>query len=145
MVIAAAVVTMLIVFAIAAGAVGREAQLLDAVPARPVFDPDEATTWIAEHLPSQVTASLSYDDVHLIVDWTLALLRRSAGVASTSGEVPDAGRDVVVDEDQAVDYVAGEAASAHLNFQRDEIRTVIAATLEYLEVIGAVGPEAEGP
>ena len=132
---------MLIVFAIAAGAVGREAQLLDAVPARPVFDPDEATTWIAEHLPSQVTASLSYDDVHRIVDWTLALLRQSAAVAATSGEVPDAGEAVVIDEDRALDYVLGEAASAHLSLQREEARAVIGATLEYLEVIGAVGPE----
>ena len=143
MVIVAAVVTLLIVFAIAAAAVGREAQMLDAVPARPVFDPDEATTWIAEQLPTQVTASLSYDDVHRIVDWTLTLLRKSAGVAATSGDVPDAGRAVVIDEDQAVDFVSGEALSAHLSFQRDEIRTVIAATLAYLEVIGAVGPEAE--
>ena len=132
---------MLVVFAIAAGAVGREAQLLDAVPARPVFDPDEATTWIAEHLPSQVTASLSYADVHAIVDWTLALLRQSAGVAVTSGEVPDAGQPVVIDEERALDYVLGEARRAQLNLQREEARTVIAATLEYLEVIGAVGPE----
>jgi hypothetical protein len=140
-VIVTAIVTMLVVFAIAAGAVGREAQLLDAVPARPVFDPEEATTWIAEHLPSQVTASLSYDDVQRIVNWTLALLRTSAAVARTSGEVPDAGRAVIVDEDRAVDHVMGEAARAHLVLQRDEARTVIVATLDYLEVIGAVGPE----
>lgn len=141
MVVVTAVVTMLIVFAIAAGAIGREAQLLDAVPARPVFDPEEATTWIAEHLPQQVTASLSYDDVQQIVNWTLDLLRKRAAVAATSGEVPDAGRAVVLDEDTAVDHVVGEALSAHVSLQRDEARAVIAATLEYLEVIGAVGEE----
>ena len=85
MVIATAIVTMLIVFAIAAGAVGREAHLLDAVPARPVFDPDEATTWIAEHLPPQTTAAMSYAEVGLVVNATLDLLRSNAGVAATSG------------------------------------------------------------
>ena len=98
------------VFAIAAGAVGREAHLLDAVPARPVFDPDEATTWIAEHLPPQTTAALSYAEVGGIVNATMDLLRSNAAVAQTSGEVPDAGEDVVVDEDTAVASHAAGAA-----------------------------------
>src|SRR5690348_5635476 len=99
---------MLIVFASAAGAVGREAHKLDAVPARPVFDPDEATTWIAERLPPQVTAVLSYAELGSIVQWTLELLRQRAAVARTSGEVPDLGQDAVIDVDSAVDYSVTE-------------------------------------
>ncbi len=133
MLIAAAVLTAIIVFAIAAGAVGREAHLLDAVPARPVFDPDEATTWIAEHLPPQTTAALSYAEVGQIVNATLDLLRSHAGVAKTSGEVPDAGEEVVVDEDSAVAHAAGSLPVEHVRF-------VVQAVFSYLEVIGAVGP-----
>jgi hypothetical protein len=132
-VIVAAIITALAVFAIAAGAVGREAHLLDAVPARPVFDPDEATTWIAERLPPQTTAALSYAEVGGIVNATLDLLRSRAGVARTSGEVPDAGAEVVVDEDAAVAHAAGSLPVEH-------VRPVVQAVFSYLEVIGAVGP-----
>lgn len=133
MVAIAALLTALVVFAIAAGAVGREAHLLDAVPARPVFDPDEATTWIAERLPPQTTATLSYDEVGRIVNATLDLLRSRASVVRTSGEVPDAGGDAVIDEDAAVAHAAGNLPSQH-------VRPVVQAVFQYLEVIGAVGP-----
>ncbi len=143
MVIAAAVMTMLIVFAIAAGAVGREAHLLDAVPARPVFDPDEATTWIAENLPPQTTASLSYVEVQSIVEWTLQLLREHAGVVTTSGEVPDAGEAVVIDEASAVANAVSRAAAEGRKLLVDDARDVVAALFAYLETIGAVGPVAD--
>lgn len=136
MIIVAAILTALVVFAIAAGAVGREAQLLDAVPARPVFDPDEATTWIAEQLPPQTTAALSYAEVGGIVNATLDLLRDRASVAQTSGEVPDAGGEAVVDEDSAVAHAAG-------NLPPEHVRPVVQALFRYLEVIGAVGPAKE--
>lgn len=136
MIIVASIITALIVFVIAAGAVGREAHLLDAVPARPVFDPDEATTWIAEHLPPQTTAALSYAEVGSIVNATLDLLRSKAGVVRTSGEVPDAGQDVVVDEDTAVAHAAAGLPVEH-------VRPVVQSVFTYLEVIGAVGPAKE--
>lgn len=142
MVIATAVITMLIVFAIAAGAVGREAQLLDAVPARPVFDPDEATTWIAERLPTQTAASLSYAEVGAIVGWTLDLLRARAAVARTSGEVPDAGEAVVIDEESAVNHAVAQALETGVALHPDDARAVIEQVMAYLETIGAVGPEA---
>ena len=142
MVVLAAVITMVIVFAIAAGAVGREAQKLDAVPARPVFDPDEATTWIAERLPPQVTATLSYGELGYIVQWTLDLLRQRAAVARTSGEVPDAGAAAVVDVDSAVDYSVTEAMALGVELHRDDVRAAVEQVMAYLETIGAVGPEA---
>ncbi|MEY2474089.1 MAG: hypothetical protein QOK28_3418 [Actinomycetota bacterium] len=143
MVVATAVVTMLIVFAIAAGAIGREAQKLDAVPARPVFDPDEATTWIAERLPPQVTATLSYAELGYIVQWTLDLLRQRAAVARTSGEVPDAGETAVIDVDSAADHAITEAMALGLDLHRQDVRAAVEQVLVYLETIGAIGPEAD--
>jgi hypothetical protein len=134
---------MIIVFVIAAGAVGREAHLLDAVPARPVFDPDEATTWIAEHLPPQTTAAVSYDDVQNIVNWTVELLRQNAGVVVTSGEVPDAGQAVVVDEESAVANAMSRSAAAGRSLVREDAHAAVAAVFAYLETIGAVGPVAD--
>src|SRR5205085_1504990 len=120
--------------------VGREAQLLDAVPARPVFDPDEATTWIAERLPPQVTASLSYDELGQIIGWTLELLRESAAVARTSGEVPDAGGDTVLDTERAVAFVRERAAASGAALDAGDAWAAVEATLQYLDVIGAIGP-----
>jgi len=133
---------MLVVFAIAAGAVGREAHLLDAVPARPVFDPDEATTWIAERLPPQVTAVLSYEELGHIVQWTLDLLRQRAAVARTSGEVPDAGAPAVIDIESAVDYCVTEAMGLGVELHTDDVRAAVQEVMGYLETIGAIGPEA---
>ena len=133
---------MVIVFAIAAGAVGREAQMLDAVPARPIFDPDEATTWIAERLPPQSTAVLSYSELGHIVQWTLDLLRQRAAVARTSGEVPDVGEAAVMDIDSAVDYSVTEAMALGIELHRDDVRAAVEQVLAYLETIGAIGPEA---
>ena len=144
MVVAAAVITLLVIFAIAAGAVGREAQRLDALPARPVFDPDEATTWIAERLPPQVTAQLSYAELGRIVHWTLELLRQRAAVARTSGEVPDLGAPAVIDLDTAVDYSITEAMGIGVELHRDDVRAAVEQVLAYLETIGAIGPEAAG-
>src|SRR5687768_15206522 len=124
---------MLVVFAIAAGAVGREAQRLDALPARPVFDPDEATTWIAERLPPQVTARLSYAELGRIVNWTLDLLRQRAAVARTSGEVPDAGAPAVIDIDSAVDYSITEAMAIGLDLHREDVRAAVQEIMTYLE------------
>ncbi len=140
MVIVAAVVTMLVVFAIAAGAVGREAQRLDAVPARPVFDPDEATTWVAERLPPQVSATLSYAELGQVVGWTLDLLRQNAAVARTSGEVPDAGGDVVLDTASAVAFVRDRAGAVGLDLDEGDAWAAVEATLQYLDIIGAIGP-----
>jgi len=134
---------MLIVFAIAAGAVGREAQRLDALPARPVFDPDEATTWIGERLAPQVTARLSYAELGRIVSWTLELMRQRAAVARTSGDVPDAGEPAVIDIESAVDYALTEAMGIGLDLHADDARAAVEQVLAYLETIGAIGPEAE--
>src|SRR5688500_2853041 len=64
-----------LVFAIAAVVVGREARRLDAEPPRPIFDPDEAVEWVANHLPFDVSAELSHDDVRRLLGWSLDFLR----------------------------------------------------------------------
>jgi len=69
------VLVIALVMAVAAGAIGREARRLDALPPRAVFDLEEAVQWVAEHLPEEVTARLSYDDVRRVLDLSLDHLR----------------------------------------------------------------------
>ena len=56
---------------------------------------DEAVAWVAQHLPFEVSAVLSYDEVRKILDWHLEYLR-IRGVSS-NGHGPQTGERVVVD------------------------------------------------
>ena len=139
-VILLAVVVGVIVFAIAAAVIGREARRLDAVPPRPVFDMDEAVEWVAEHLPFEISAVLSHDDVRRIIDWNLEYFR-TKGV-SGNGKGPAASGPVVVGGAETVDYVLARAIAAGAEYTAPQVHAVLDAQMSYLEAIGAIGPEA---
>ena len=129
-----------VVFAIAAVVIGREARRLDAVPPRPVFDLDEAVTWVAQHLPFEVGAVLSHADVRRIIDWNLEFFR-TKGV-SGNGHSPQAEGPVVVGGAETVDYVLARAAITGDTYTAAQVHAVLDAQMTYLEAIGAIGPEA---
>ena len=139
--ISVVVIVILLVMAVAAGAIGREARRLDALPPRAVFDLDDAVLWVAEHLPDDVTAQLSYDDVRQILDHSLDHLRALGLAGSTTGEPVEG--EVVVDEAEAVAAVLDRALSAGMDVSAYQVQAVLAAQLAYLETISAVGPPAE--
>lgn len=132
--------TMALVFAIAAVAVGREARRLDAVPPAPVFDTEEAVEYVANHLPFDVSAQLSYDDVRRLLDWHLDYIR-SKGL-SANGSTPTISTPVVVGGAEALRFVLDRAVQAGLDVTGTEVHAVLEAQMEYLEAIGAVGPAA---
>jgi hypothetical protein len=129
-----------LVLAIAAGVIGREARRLDALPPRAVFDVDEAVQWVADRLPDDVTAVLSYDEVRLLLDLGLDHLR-SLGVAGRTGERVEG--EVVVSEAAAVAAVIDRAADAGLEVSPYQVQQVLSTQLGYLESISAVGPAVE--
>jgi hypothetical protein len=133
-------VALAVVFAVAAVVVGREARRLDAEPPRPVFDPDEAVEWVANHLPFEVSAVLSHDDVRQILDWNLQYFR-SKGV-SGNGSTPHLEGPIVVGGAETVAYVLDRASAAGSDFTPEQVHAVLDAQMSYLEAIGAVGPEA---
>ncbi|HUP85120.1 MAG TPA: hypothetical protein VM143_05570 [Acidimicrobiales bacterium] len=133
-------VALALVFAIAAVVVGREARRLDAEPPRPVFDPDEAVEWVANHLPFEVSAVLSHDDVRRILDWNLQYFR-SKGV-SGNGSSPHVETPIVVGGAETVAYVLEQATRTGSEFTPEQVHAVLDAQMSYLEAIGAVGPEA---
>ncbi|SRR5216683_3268565 len=128
------------VFAIAAVVVGREARRLDAVAPNPTFDLGEAVSWVADHLPFEVSAVLSHDDVRRIIDWNLEYFR-SKGVAGNGHSGQIAGK-VVVGGAETVDYVLRRAATAGQSYTSSQVHAVLEAQMTYLEAIGAIGPEA---
>jgi hypothetical protein len=139
-VIVFAVVAAVIVFAIAAFVIGREARRLDAVPPRPVFDINEAVAWVAEHLPFEVSAVLSHDDVRRIIDLNLEYFR-TKGV-SGNGSTPHLEGPVVVGGAETVDWVLARAEILGTNYTAAQVHAVLDAQMSYLEAIGAIGPEA---
>src|SRR5688572_33419075 len=121
-----------VVFAIAAVVIGREARRLDAVPPQPVFDLDDAVDWVAEHLPYEVSAVLSHDDVRRIIDWNLEYFRSKGVMGNGSSPRPDA-RGIVVGGAEAVDYVLRRAQAIGSPYSPPQVHAVLDASLGYLE------------
>lgn len=131
MAIAFVVLAAVLVFVIAAVAVGRETGRLATASPRPVFDMDEAVEWVAERLPDSVTAQLSHGDVRQIMQWSLDQL-------SVTPE-----DEVLVVDDETLAYVQVRAREGGFDWTEGQIQAVLDVQLGYLEVIGAAGPERE--
>src|SRR4030081_1841741 len=127
-----------IVFAIAAVVVGREARRLDAAPPHPTFDLSEAVDWVAEHLPFDVSAVLSHDDVRRIIDWNLEYFR-TKGVSGNGSSTHTDVR-VVVGAAETVDWVMARAQALGTSYTAAQVHAVLDAQMTYLEAIGAIGP-----
>jgi hypothetical protein len=142
-----AVLAAVLVFAIAAATVGREAFRLGHQPPPTIFDLDEAVAQVADALPFEAQARLSYDEVRELIVAELDHLRAS-GVLAAPGrdvELPDGDTpDVLLADDDAVAFVLGRAEDAGLDVTDDDVYRVIAALHGYLADIGAVGPPASG-
>lgn len=140
-----AVVAAVLVFAIAAATVGREAFRLGHQPPPTIFDLDEAVAQVADALPFEAQARLSYDDVRALITTALDHLRDSGVLAAPGRDIALPGGDtpaVVLADDEAVAVVLGRAEAAQLDVTDDDVYRVIAALHGYLADIGAVGPPA---
>ena len=141
------VLTAFAVFAVAAVAVGRVVGQTRTLPREAVFDLDEAVEWVADRLPEQVQARLTYDEVHQILAWYLDELE-SKGVAFESDEDrpdPDGSGALVVDDDQVLARILARATAAGLSVSDEDVVLVIEEQDRYLDAIGAVGPSVLGP
>lgn len=123
---------------------GRETARLSDVARPAVFDMTEAVEFIADRLPADTQARISHDDVRwiLLADADLiedATAEEVAQVAAELGEEPQ-----VVDEDAAVARVLELADGSGRDLADEDIVAVLDARLDYLEAIGAIGPEADG-
>jgi hypothetical protein len=134
------------VFAIAAGAVGREARRLDAVAPRAVYDLDEAVDFVALRLPPDTQARLTPDELRDLLRMHMAQLRaKGLQPPKAVDQVQDISEPVVVEETGAVGYLIGRAEAAGLELTDTDVVHVVDAHFEYFEAIGAVGPRAEDP
>src|SRR6476469_4659678 len=130
------------VLVIALVAVGREAFTLSAQPKQAHFDLDEAVQFVADRLPDEVTAVLTYDDVRSILRWHLEYLR-DRGVPARRDLVE--GGPVVVEDDEGIAWVLGKADEVGMDVTDAEVAVVLETELEYFEAIGAIGGAVPEP
>jgi len=137
------VVAGLVVFAIAAAVIGRESHRLDALNPKAIYELDEATDYVAEHLPADSQARLTHDEVRQLLRWHMDQLR-SDGLqpAAPDEQAQDIDDVVVVEEAGAAGYLIGRAEAAGLDVEDVDVVEVVDAHLAYLDAIGAVGPPA---
>jgi hypothetical protein len=135
-----------IVFAIAAVTIGREAHRLDSFAPMPVFDVEQAVAHIAGVLPDDMTASVSFWDVRRVLDWELedldqrGLARESLIVEGPRG--PRIEEPEVLDDGLVARLTKRATDEGVDTLGADEVRAILDGKLSYLHRIGAVGPQA---
>lgn len=134
------VIGAVLVFAIAAVAVGRVTGSLARAPRRSLFDIDEAVDFVADRLPAEVSSQVSYDDVRRVIAWHLELLAER-GLSGPDETAPQEG---VLDETDVAAALLRRAERESTDLTDEQIVVILDAELAYLEAIGAIGPQAEG-
>ena len=135
-----------LVTAIALYAVGRATGEMAGQRPPAVYELPTAGDWIADRLPDEVTARISYDDVTRILTWHLDWFT-SVGVSSEHGEELG-GENVlhegsVAVEDAAVDAVVAKSVAAGEQIDAVDVVCVLDLQMAYLRKIGAVGTVVE--
>jgi len=141
-----AVVGALLVFAIAAAFVGREAFRLGHTPTTTIFDLDEAVLHVAEGLSAEAATGLTMDEVRDLIRFSLEHLRAKGLTAMPGEELAfEEGPPVVVADDDAVAVVLGRADEAGMVVTDVAVVEVLDLLLDHLVEIGAVGPVVPPP
>lgn len=132
------------VFVIAAVSIGVVSSSLAQRPRRSVYDLLEAVDFVADRLPDDVTAVVSYDDVRSVLLFHCDYLE-AKGIASerTADDLTTAL--VVVPDDEPVAYVLGRVSDAGLDIDDADVVAILDAELDYYVAIGAIGPRLDDP
>lgn len=134
------IVAVLAVVLIALVAVGAVTARLAEEPRRSVFQLDQAVEYVADRLPDDVTAQLSYDDVAQILAWHLDYLEQEGVAGETDDELEGLPQGpIVTADDEAVAYVIGRGTEVGTELDDVHVFEVLNAEQDYLRAIGAIG------
>ena len=123
--------------------VGRETAALSSQPKQAIFDVDEAVDFVADRLPDEISARITYDDVRALVRFHL----EHVAAAGAPSERWNAGRSrlVIVDDEEGAEVLMERAIETGLDLGPDDVAAVLGLELEYFRAIGAVGPPVPEP
>ncbi len=142
--IIASIIAALLVFAIAAVIVGREARRLDSVAPRAVYELEQATQFVADNLPSETQARLTFAELRKLLVFHMRWLHdkglQPAGVVDRRQDIVD---EVVIDEQTLTAYLLDAAEKNNIEILDDvDAVYVVKAHLKYFDAIGAIGPQS---
>ena len=129
-----------VVVGIAAFIVTREAGRIAKHPPPALFDFDDAYEWVLAHLPDDVAATLTPDDVRRILDFQVEFFKRKGVSANGSTEYPPG--TVVIGGAETVAYILYRCEATGETYLPEQVHGVLETQLAYLRAIGAVGPQA---
>jgi hypothetical protein len=129
-----------VVVAIAAFIVVREAGRIAKHPPPALFDLDDAYEWVLAHLPDDVAATLTPDDVRRILDFQVEFFKRKGVSANGSTEYPPG--TVVIGGAETVAFILDRCEATGEAYLPEQVHGVLETQLAYLRAIGAVGPQA---
>ena len=138
-------VSALSVFVIAAVVVGREAQRLDMVAPRVIYDIDRAAEFVARTLPQSTQSRLTMEEVRQLLLAHLSWMNeRDLMPLDVTDRIQNIETPVVVDENTLTAFLLEEAARRGVEILDDvDVVYVADAHMAYFAAIGAVGPQAE--
>ena len=142
--IAFSVLAALASFVIAAVVIGREARRLDSVAPRAVYDLDQAIEFVADRLPAETQARLTFDELRVLLKLHMRWIHdkglQPADVIDRPQDITDV---IVLGEETLTAYLLGKAEESRIEVLDDvDMVHVVRAHLAYFEMIGAVGPSA---
>jgi hypothetical protein len=132
-------------FAIAAGAIGREAHRLDALNPKAVYWLDEAVDFVCDRIPPASQARLTPEEVEQLLVFHMRWLHdKGLHPADIDTRRQDIDVTTIIADDTVVGYLLGEAESARIDVLDDvDVVNVVDAHFAYFDAIGAVGPRAQ--
>ncbi len=142
--IIASIIAAALVFAIAAVIIGREARRLDSVAPRAVYELEQATQFVADNLPSETQARLTFAELRKLLVFHMRWLHdkglQPAGVVDRQQDIVD---EVVIDEQSLTAYLLDAAEKNNIEILDDvDAVHVVKAHLKYFDAIGAIGPQS---
>jgi hypothetical protein len=142
--IVASIIAAVLVFAIAAVIIGREARRLDGVAPRAVYELEQATQFVADNLPSETQARLTFAELRKLLVFHMRWLHdkglQPAGVVDRQQDIVD---EVVIDEQSLTAYLLDAAEKNNIEILDDvDAVYVVKAHLKYFDAIGAIGPQS---
>jgi hypothetical protein len=142
--IVASIIAALMIFVIAAVIIGREARRLDSVAPRAVYELEQATKFVADNLPSETQARLTYSELRKLLVFHMRWLHdkglQPTGVVDRRQDIVD---EVVIDEQTLTAYLLDAAEKNNIEILDDvDAVYVVKAHLQYFDAIGAIGPQS---